>query len=55
MIDRSHPLPVSRQAELRGLARSTVHYAPKSVSEGDLELSAASTRSIWNIRSRAAA
>ncbi len=28
MIDRSHPLPVTGQARLLGLARSSVYYRP---------------------------
>ncbi|MBM3123390.1 MAG: transposase, partial [Chloroflexi bacterium] len=41
MIDRSHPLPISRQALLLGLARSTVYYEPAPVSERDLAIMAA--------------
>ena len=41
MIDRSHPLSVSRQARLLGLARSSVYYRPVPVGERDLELMAA--------------
>jgi len=26
MIDKSHPLPITRQAELLGLSRSNVYY-----------------------------
>ena len=33
MIDRSHPLPVTRQARLLGLARSSVYYRPVDTSE----------------------
>lgn len=38
MIDRKHGLPVTRQAELVGLARSTVYYLPALVSAADLAL-----------------
>ena len=38
MIDRSHALPLKRQAELVGISRSSLYYRPKPVSEGDLEL-----------------
>jgi putative transposase len=38
MIDRNHDLPVTRQAELVGLPRSTVYYLPAPVSAADLAL-----------------
>ena len=38
MIDRTDPLPVTRQAEALGLSRSTVYYQPRPVSESDLAL-----------------
>lgn len=38
MIDRNHELPVSKQAELLGLSRSSVYYLPVPVSEQDLAL-----------------
>jgi len=38
MIDRSHDLPVSRQAKALNLARSTVYYRPRPVSAADLAL-----------------
>jgi putative transposase len=38
MIDRNHDLPVTRQAELVGLPRSTVYYLPRPVSQTDLAL-----------------
>lgn len=41
MIDRGHPLPVTRQARLLGLARSTVYYEPVPTSERDLAIMAA--------------
>lgn len=33
MIDRTHELSVTRQAELVGISRGTVHYLPQPVSE----------------------
>jgi putative transposase len=41
MIDRSHALPVSRQARLLGLSRSSVYYRPVATAERDLALMAA--------------
>ena len=41
MIDRGHPLPVTRQARLLDLARSTVYYRVATTSERDLGLMAA--------------
>ncbi|MCZ7665212.1 MAG: hypothetical protein M5U22_20815 [Thermoleophilia bacterium] len=41
MIDKAHPLPILRQAELLDLARSSVHYQPAPMSEADLALMAA--------------
>jgi len=41
MIDRGHRLPVTRQAHLVGLARSSVYYEPLATSERDLKLMAA--------------
>ncbi len=38
MIDRDHELPVVKQAEAAGLARSTVYYLPRPASAADLEL-----------------
>jgi putative transposase len=38
MIDREHELPVVRQCELLGLARSTAYYESLPVSEADLTL-----------------
>jgi putative transposase len=38
MIDRRHPLPITRQAEALGMARSTVYALPRPVSERDLDL-----------------
>jgi len=38
MIDRSHPLPITRQAEALGMARSTVYAMPRPISDRDLDL-----------------
>lgn len=38
MIDRSHELPVTRQAELVGISRGAVYYVPQPVGEADLRL-----------------
>ena len=38
MIDREHDLPISRQAKVLNLARSTVYYKPRPVSAADLDL-----------------
>jgi putative transposase len=38
MIDRTHPLPIKRQAELVGISRGTVYYHPEPVSDEDLAL-----------------
>lgn len=38
MIDRHHELPITRQASLLGLSRSSVYYLPVPVSDADLAL-----------------
>ena len=38
MIDRSHDLPVARQARELGISRGSVYYLPRSVSETDLTI-----------------
>jgi putative transposase len=38
MIDRTHLLPITRQAQALGIARSTVYARPRPVSDRDLEL-----------------
>ena len=38
MIDRTHPLPITRQAEALGMARSTVYALLTPVSDRDLDL-----------------
>jgi putative transposase len=38
MIDRSHALPIRRQADELGLSRSTVYYRPRPVPAADLAI-----------------
>jgi putative transposase len=38
MIDRSHDLTITRQAELLGMSRGSVYYLPRPVSDADLAL-----------------
>ena len=38
MIDREHDLPLTKQAEAVGIARSTIYYLPRPVSATDLAL-----------------
>jgi hypothetical protein len=38
MIDRAHPLPVSRQVKLVGISRSSAYYAPSPIGAADLAL-----------------
>jgi putative transposase len=38
MIDRSHHLPIRRQAELVNISRGSAYYKARPVSEGDLKL-----------------
>lgn len=38
MIDRTHTLPITRQAELVGVSRSNVYYLPRAASEADQRL-----------------
>ena len=38
MIDRSHELPVARQARELGISRGSVYYLPRPVSSADLAL-----------------
>jgi putative transposase len=38
MIDRSHALSVTRQAELLDISRSNVYYLPKTAPPADLAL-----------------
>jgi putative transposase len=41
MIDKAHPSPISRQARLLALSRSSLYYEPVPTSEADLALMAA--------------
>src|SRR5277367_1617141 len=38
MIDRSHPLPLTRQAQVLKLSRSSLYYRPHPVSAADLAI-----------------
>lgn len=38
MIDRSHPLSITRQAKLIGISRGSVYYKAKPVSKKDLQI-----------------
>jgi len=38
MIDREHELPITQQAELVGISRTSVYYLPQPVSAADLAL-----------------
>ena len=38
MMDSTHALPISRQAQLAGISRGSVYYVPKSVGAADLVL-----------------
>jgi putative transposase len=38
MIDRLHPLPLTRQAQVLRLSRSSLYYRPQSVSPADLAI-----------------
>jgi putative transposase len=38
MIDRTHELPLGRQAELLRLSRSRLYYEPQPVPEGELAI-----------------
>jgi len=38
MIDRNHPLPISKQASSVGISRGSVYYQPRPVSEQDQKL-----------------
>jgi putative transposase len=38
MIDRSHDLPLTRQAEALGISRGCLYYQPQPVSAADLAL-----------------
>ena len=38
MIDREHELPVSKQAKVLNISRSSVYYLPRPIAERDLKL-----------------
>jgi putative transposase len=38
MIDRSHPLSLTKQAQAAGISRGSVYYVPRPVSDADLAL-----------------
>ena len=38
MIDRTHVLPISRQAKVLNISRGAVYYQPRSVSPKDLRV-----------------
>jgi putative transposase len=38
MIDRTHALPITRQAEALGISRGAVYYVPRPMSAFDLAL-----------------
>jgi putative transposase len=38
MIDRTHPLPLTRQAAALGISRGSLYYVPRPVSDADLAL-----------------
>jgi putative transposase len=38
MIDRTHPLPITRQAQIVNISRSSVYYESEPTSDGDLKL-----------------
>ena len=42
MIDRAHDLPITKQAEVLRISRSSVYYLPRPVPEADLADHAAS-------------
>jgi hypothetical protein len=53
MIDRTHPLPLSRQAKAVGISRGSLYYLPHPVSAQDLALMRESMNCTWNCRSPA--
>jgi len=56
MIDRSHDLPLVKQAKALGISRGSVYSLPRPVSAADLAIMRRmdGTRCIWIIRSLAA-
>jgi len=54
MIDRTHALPVTRQARELGINRGSVYYLPRSVSVADLAIMQRLDELTWTSHSRAA-
>ena len=38
MIDRTHPLPITRQTQIVNISRGSVYYESEPISDGDLKL-----------------
>jgi putative transposase len=38
MIDRTHPLPITRQARIVNISRGSVYYEAQPVNDADLKL-----------------
>ena len=38
MIDRSHPLSLTKQAQVAGISRGSMYYLPRPISDADLAL-----------------
>ena len=38
MIDRTHDLPIGRQAQALNISRGAVYYKPRPVSDADLQI-----------------
>ena len=38
MIDRSHPLPITKQAKVLGISRGSIYYLPRPVPAADLAI-----------------
>lgn len=54
MIDRSHALPLARQAQQLGISRGSIYCLPRPVSDSDLTFMRRSTSWISCTRSLAA-
>lgn len=48
MINRDHPLLITKQASLVNISRRSVYYEPKPVSNVDLVLMRKMMNSTWN-------
>ena len=48
MIDRTHDLPITRQARALNISRGSVYYLPRPVPEADLVIMRALTDCIWS-------